>query len=201
MEITIIILSVVICVLIFIIGNRVGRINPLNRRITLLNDLLSKQEEKLKEVMVENYKNVPIVKLFEEPKDRISYSDWYSNKYGDKTRNTKVFNEYWDEVCRNEYYAWHVRKISRYPDFLVNLISEIKKFDFEKVSDYMKSVNWTWNDRKESPTIEQMIDCVFSLAENLNGQDDKDGCSSGGFLVKRMTGDKAEITFTFNYHG
>jgi hypothetical protein len=165
-----------------------------NQNITISeqNILLSESSDKLTE-------NLPIVKLFDKPKPYISYNDWYRNKYHEKSTNTQAWNEYWDEVLKDEYFAWYIRKISRHPKFLVNLITEIQKFDFVKVSDYMKSVNWTWHDSKETPTTERMIDCIFTLAENLNTQNDKEGCESGGFCVKRMTDDKAMITFTFSY--
>jgi hypothetical protein len=162
---------------------------------TLLSEketLLSEKEEKIKQ-------NAQFVKLFDEPKERTSYDEWYKKRHNTdkKPTNTREWNEYWDEVCKDEYCAWYIRKISRYPIFLVNLITEIQKFDFEKVSENMKSINWTWNDRPESPTTEQMIDCIFSLASSLKEQNDKSGCSSGGFEVKRMTDDKAEIIFLF----
>ena len=162
-----------------------------NEEILKVNKILKETEEKLKD-------SNEIVKLFDEPKPRISYDEWYRNKYQDVPTNTRLWNEYWSEICMDEYCAWYIRKISIYPKFLINLINEIKNFDFDKVSEHMKSVNWTWCDKKETPTIKEMIDCVFSLAHSLKTQNDKDGCYSGGFEVKRMTDDRAEITFKYN---
>ena len=194
----IIVLVIIIGILLLVIRHRIKLSKKDWSDFVDLAEKLKESEEKLKENEEKLKECDEIVKLFDEPKPRISYDEWYRNKYIVKPTYTKFWNDYWDEICKDEYCAWYIRKISIYPKFLINLINEIKKFDFDKVSEHMKSVNWTWERRHGIPTTKDMIDCVFSLAFNLKTQDDKDGCSSGGFCVKRMTDDKAEITFKYN---
>ena len=68
-------------------------------------------------------------KLFDEPKERISYEDWYKNKYEkDCNYMIKNFPEYWKEECDHLYLAWEIRKISvLIPMYLKNIISLIRK--------------------------------------------------------------------------
>ena len=143
-------------------------------------------------------------KLFDEPKERISYEDWYKNKYEkDCNYMIKNFPEYWKEECDHLYLAWEIRKISVLsPMYLKNLIFAISEFNFKEVLDYMTKTNWYWGKDSKIPTIQEMISNVIELASgNKDGSEKNEGCSSGGFEVIRHMDDTVTIKFSFQYLG
>ncbi|MCF7866764.1 hypothetical protein K9L67_05985 [Candidatus Woesearchaeota archaeon] len=69
-----------------------------------------------------------------------------------------------------------------------DLVEDIlERFDFETVESYMKSVNWTWQDRKTTPTIKHLKSCILSLigaiCENGYNNYNPSTCSTGGFEI------------------
>jgi len=117
-------------------------------------------------------------------KNVISFKD-YQEKYTDKDRNENWHN-YWETYLEPLYEIEYWKLIDKVNirDLLEDII---ERFDFETVENHMKSVNWTWQDRKTTPTIKNLKSCVLSLiggiCEKSTFTYNPSTSSTGGFYV------------------
>lgn len=87
-------------------------------------------------------------------------------------------NDYWDKELEplydKSYFEWlnEINCVEYH-----KLLFSDSEF-FEKILDYMKSINWYWGNKK-IPTINNLKNCVLELSYNSNGSE----IQSGGFHV------------------
>ncbi len=125
----------------------------------------------------------------------------------------KSFYEYYDLHRRNEYASRVLRKIGKEnPDLLIKFLNEFAAFDWKKVYEYMKKINWTyssteWNTEHPTPTIEHLQDAVITLIP-FDGYDNRNcGMQSGGWTVSAYKnpaitkGNPFEVKIEFNING
>jgi len=99
---------------------------------------------------------------------------------------TNDWNNYWDDVLKPLYEIEYWKIINK--NNVKNLLEDIfEQFDFERVEKYMKSVNWTWNDRSSTPTIKELKSCVLNLVSEIVDKNkiihNPSTISTGGFSV------------------
>jgi len=125
--------------------------------------------------------------------------EWVIQKYGDVKGD--YFREWWESEMRPMYDIV-------YFEWLENIgCSEFHKLMFnddaffQKIHDYMESVNWTWGETKESPNIEQLKSTVLDLSHFPKFNGDREGgcCSSGGFEVTFYPKKHLKVVFKSYY--
>ncbi len=119
--------------------------------------------------------------LFSRPEPSMSYDDFVLKEGLENDFGTKHWNEYWSSCYQARYISYYIRKISMNPDLLNALLLSISEFSWDECLKNYNEQNWTWNDRKRTPTKLEMIDCVVDLAYSLSNETGE--CSSGGFTV------------------
>ena len=104
---TTIILLVIILILTELLINSKYKLKSKNKAIKEERKLSNSNQTLLTKLLGEKINELnELKKLFEEPKERISYDDWYKNKYGqDCNYLVRKFPEYWKEEC-DHLYIW-----------------------------------------------------------------------------------------------
>jgi hypothetical protein len=172
----------------------------IHKKIKIQKKLIEAQVELI--IHLKEYNN----KFFGKP-EPITYVE-YCKKKG-LTNDHNYFQDYWKEYCKNLYFSYHIREISKNANVLFALISSISSYNFVCIEQYMESVNWTWHDNKVSPTKDDMIDNIISLSyyimkdTNLKLKNKDNNCNSGGFNVNIQDISENEeeniiVTITFN---
>ena len=64
----------------------------------------------------------------------------------------------------------------------------------------MKSVDWFWSKKFESPTIEELKDCVITLIPDDNFDYVGNGVSSGGFTVSLYYNENGEAVCKIKFN-
>ncbi len=88
-------------------------------------------------------------------------------------------------------------KISQ-SEFNKAVVEAVEQFDFQKVFNYMKSVNWFWatiSDDNYIPSPKMLKSEVVKLFDQI-WKEDKTGVSTGGFHCGIENDDIIFITFT-----
>ena len=128
------------------------------------------------------------------------------------------WDDYWQDQYANKYMNYYFTILGiEYGDtkLMGNFLDSWAKFDWDKVDDYMRSVNWNWGNRKNrTPNIKELQQSVLSLffsalmytdKNNKNTKSDyyvennHASCDSGGFIVSVNTKEEVTIEFSFNY--
>ena len=69
------------------------------------------------------------------------------------------------------------------------ILALLNKFDFQRVHVTMVNLHWTWGNHYHSPTIDEMKDLVYRLADEvLDHEGDDWGVATGGFAVVKKDG-------------
>lgn len=66
----------------------------------------------------------------------------------------------------------------------------ISNFDFEKVHKAMVGTNWTWLDKKEPPSVGELVLCAIDLLEKAHKMDIGYSVSTGGFTATKHHDDE-----------
>ena len=118
----------------------------------------------------------------------ISYEDYKNeNNILPGRFDNVIWRHYYDKTHRNPHQAYKMRLLTLNPDMLNAFMTAFAAFNWQEVADYMERTNWFWSDRKRSPTVQELQDCVITLLPNnieeLKDHTKESGWSSGGFEV------------------
>ena len=115
-------------------------------------------------------------------------------KYVESLGETYIYNSiggehwhtYWEKHMEPLYEIEYWKLINKVN--IKDLVDDIlERFDFENVENYMKAVNWTWQNRKTTPSIKNLKSCVLSLIGGMFEDDEfkynPSTSSTGGFSV------------------
>jgi hypothetical protein len=116
------------------------------------------------------------------PKPEVEFKDFKNDVYGERYSAEK-FDEWYSIYQRNQYAAYKIRLLSNHPHLLIAFLNEFSSFDWEKVRSHMHKTKWFWGRKKESPTIDELKDCVITLIPENDFDNQLNAISSGGFTV------------------
>lgn len=117
----------------------------------------------------------------------LSFEDYCTNNGIDRSRLDKnwndTFHSYYDKYNRKPYQSYKIINLCKHPDLLNSFLLSFSSFDWEKIEKYMASVNWCWSDKKTTPTISDLKDCVITLIPTDGFEEENNTISTGGFSV------------------
>lgn len=76
----------------------------------------------------------------------------------------------------------------------------IENFEWEKVRRIMEELDWTWWGNENSPTIEEMKECVRNLYSSIENRIEKNEycfCATGGFKLTFNPDEDNELSLVF----
>ena len=126
------------------------------------------------------------INMWAQEKPKMTYDEYLKSigtDYFTAAKTKDVWNNYYNKYHRDQYQAFKIRNLTKHPHLLHAFLNEFGSFDWVKVRDYMKSVNWTWSDHDLTPTIEELKDCVIGLIPCDNYDNTENDLMSGGFYV------------------
>lgn len=149
-------------------------------------DSLIKVNKQLENEIREKDEVLNSLETFENFKPEVSYNNYVEqHNNGGKNKycfNSKLFQEFYDKYHRKQHQAFIIKKLAhKDPNMLNVFLMEFSNFDWESVHNYMKEVGWKWRHQENSPTIEELKNCVITLI-NFDFKPNS-GMESGGFKV------------------
>jgi hypothetical protein len=141
-----------------------------------------------------------IAEYEDKPKPSIEYSDYKKTKQSKSGFDSELWNEWYSIYCRNQYAAYKIRQLTKHPHLFIAFMNEFGSFDWESTYSYMKSVDWFWSKKFESPTIEELKDCVITLIPDDNFDYVGNGVSSGGFTVSLYYNENGEAVCKIKFN-
>lgn len=117
----------------------------------------------------------------------------YKNKSWYSTEVFKLNNSY-------GYESYLVPK-SRIEEKDSEMLDElIENFEWDKVRRIMEELDWTWWGNENSPTIEEMKECVRNLYSSIENRIEKNEycfCATGGFKLTFNPDEDNELSLVF----
>ena len=136
----------------------------------------------------------------DKPKPTIEYSDYKKDKHSEIGFDVQLWDEWYSKHCRNQYVAYKMRQLTKNPHLFMAFMNEFGSFDWESPYSYMKSVDWFWSRKSESPTIEELKDCVITLIPDGDFNHVDNGLSSGGFTVSLYYNENSEAVCKIKFN-
>jgi hypothetical protein len=147
-------------------------------------ELTLKENLELKNSILEKDKILNSLESFDDFVPEVNFKEYEKTKSGKigLSWDSELFHEFYNIYHRNQRQAYLIRKLAHKDYKMLHVfLMEFSSFDWNSTKKYMEEIGWTWNNSKESPTVEMLKNAVIEL---INFNFSEGSCIlSGGFYL------------------